>query len=537
VTSAETSAKGSLWSHRAVSNHLGGTNHVDPHGYFEQWGYKYSDFVKLVKQKYNRLNKESEPAKPKITITSKLGQLNAAQAKVYGSVDKIAAKDGQAAGTKLMDQVYYIKSEATEGKDKYYLISNQSSAAKGTIGWVHEKDLKTYAHTGVDKEKKTLYINGKGKAYNHAWVGEKDLVHGDLASYKGEAFQVNLTEAVGNNTWYRGDLAGKQVWIHASYLDEIVESSTSRLGHLKSANAEISQETDSGSTSIAGSKYTKSVHYIKKQMTMNNKVYYLLSTSPSAEKGTIGWVEDKDLNSQPHISVDKKAKTFFIKGTGTAYDKAWGGSRDAVSNLSSHKGDVFEVHLTEKVGSTIWYRGKLDGETVWVEADDVTGFTDVSSSMAHHDAIYGLVELGAISGYSDNSYRPGKEITRSQTAVIFTGALNLSIPQDVEATLKNFSDISPSHDYAKQIAETHKAGIFRGSNGEFKDGPLNREQMATVIVQAFDLKDTGKNIDIRLDNVSESHKKNVEILQKFTLTIKFCVSQLVKFEIKLFLFN
>lgn len=58
VTSAESSGKGSLWSHRAVSKWLGGTTHVDPHGYFAKYGYKYSDFVKLVKEKYQALSLE-----------------------------------------------------------------------------------------------------------------------------------------------------------------------------------------------------------------------------------------------------------------------------------------------------------------------------------------------------------------------------------------------------------------------------------------------------------------------------------------------
>ncbi|QGS69553.1 hypothetical protein CV093_18580 [Oceanobacillus sp. 143] len=55
VTDAENTGKGTLWSHRAVSEHLGGTNHVDPHGYFARYGYKWDDFVKLVTSKYNEM--------------------------------------------------------------------------------------------------------------------------------------------------------------------------------------------------------------------------------------------------------------------------------------------------------------------------------------------------------------------------------------------------------------------------------------------------------------------------------------------------
>lgn len=47
VSSAENNGKGTLWSHKAVSNFLGGTTHVDPHDYFAKYGYNWSQFVKI----------------------------------------------------------------------------------------------------------------------------------------------------------------------------------------------------------------------------------------------------------------------------------------------------------------------------------------------------------------------------------------------------------------------------------------------------------------------------------------------------------
>src|SRR5699024_11017347 len=39
-----------------------------------------------------------------------------------------------------------------------------------------------------------------------------------LSKYKGETFKVHLTEKVGNNTWYRGKLDGKTVWLHSNFV-------------------------------------------------------------------------------------------------------------------------------------------------------------------------------------------------------------------------------------------------------------------------------------------------------------------------------
>src|SRR5699024_11501511 len=55
-----------------------------------------------------------------------------------------------------------------------------------------------------------------------------------------------------------------------------------------------------------------------------------------------------------------------VKGTGKAYSKAWGGEKDKVYNLSSQKGMPFDIHMTEKVGSNNWYRGTLNGKTVFI---------------------------------------------------------------------------------------------------------------------------------------------------------------------------
>lgn len=52
VTDAERTGVGTLWSHKAVTNHLGGTNHVDPHGYFSRYGYTWNEFVTLVQERY-----------------------------------------------------------------------------------------------------------------------------------------------------------------------------------------------------------------------------------------------------------------------------------------------------------------------------------------------------------------------------------------------------------------------------------------------------------------------------------------------------
>src|SRR5699024_5703941 len=236
VTSAEASGSGTLWSHKAVSIHLGGTTHVDPHGYFARYGYNWTEFTKLVKTKYNSISVEQTANAVKEKKVSRVGQLKNSNVKIYKDV----LNQKKTVSTKpYMNSVYYIKSQKTYQGKTYYLMSTKPSSTKGTIGWVKSTDVKSYTHKSVDKKAKTFYLKGKGVAYNRAWGGTENRVHSSLKSMKGEKFSVHMTETVGNNTWYRGTLKGKTVWIHSDHLEQRIITNTSRVGQLKNSNVNI----------------------------------------------------------------------------------------------------------------------------------------------------------------------------------------------------------------------------------------------------------------------------------------------------------
>src|SRR5690625_608715 len=322
--------------------------------------------------------------------TSLLGHIRSGKVQIYESIGGKSIS----AGSKYTNAVYYIKEEAKSGNDTYYLISKSPSATRGVVGWVKEDDLSLHTHVGVDKKDKTLYIKGNGIAYAKAWGGKKDLVYdtNKLSQYKGQAFKIHLTEKVGNNTWYRGMLDGKQVWLHSSYVEEPQGTKTSMLAHIVSGSVEI-YETIGGKSFKAGATYTNAVYYIKLKRKVGNQEYYLISTSPSSVNGVVGWVKVEDLSYHDHVGVDKKAKTFYIKGNGKAYTKAWGGSKNLVYDLSNYKGELFNVHLTEKVGKNTWYRGKINGKgkTIWIHSN----YLIPTSKVVVIDAGHGGIDTGA----------------------------------------------------------------------------------------------------------------------------------------------
>lgn len=361
VVSAEKTGTGTLWSHYAVTKHLGGTTHGDPHGYFNQWGYNWDQFVQLVTMKYKELPDKLN----KIENTSRLGQVRTSQVIIYKNASDNMT--GFPAATAYTNETFYIKKSIMIDGETYYLLSEQPSSVTGVVGWVKSADLTSNPHSTLDSKAKTLYISGQGSAYSKPWGSIKDTIYKDLAKYKGKEFKIDLTEKVGNNTWYRGSLAGKKVWIHSGFLTKTVESSTSRLGNIKKSSVKIYKKLDSSSSFKAGTSYTNKVYYIKRQGKLSGQTYYLLSKNANGT-GAAGWVKSSDLTSHGYTVVNKKAKTLSIKGKGSAYNKAWGGTKDIVyKKLSPYKNRKFKVQLTVKVGNTNWYQGKLAGRTVWMK--------------------------------------------------------------------------------------------------------------------------------------------------------------------------
>ena len=272
VVNAEKTGEGTLWSHSAVTNHLGGTNHADPHAYLKKWGYSWDQFVQLVTTKYKTLPNKTEN-------TNRLGQVLNSQVMIYQDYKNTAS--ASPAGEPYTNQTFYIKKLAFVSGQTYYLLSEQPSSVDGVIGWAKASDLLSYPESTVKSTAKTLYITGKGSAYSKPWGMKKDVIYSSLSNYKDQEFKVNGTETVGNMVWYRGDLDGKTVWVYSSRVAPKVEKTTSRLGQIKNGNVQIYKTVGTQAGAIqAGSTYTGTVYYIKKQATINDQTYYLISNQP-----------------------------------------------------------------------------------------------------------------------------------------------------------------------------------------------------------------------------------------------------------------
>ncbi|MGM0842256.1 MAG: S-layer homology domain-containing protein [Bacillota bacterium] len=117
-------------------------------------------------------------------------------------------------------------------------------------------------------------------------------------------------------------------------------------------------------------------------------------------------------------------------------------------------------------------------------AEEKEFFTDVASK--YQEQIEQLVELGVIKGYKDNTFRPENTITRLQGVTMIVREMKLDTTNRPNP---HFKDIKTDHSGYDIIAAAADEGIISGKkDGNFDpNGKLTREQMAKILVEAYDL--------------------------------------------------
>lgn len=144
-------------------------------------------------------------------------------------------------------------------------------------------------------------------------------------------------------------------------------------------------------------------------------------------------------------------------------------------------------------------------------------FSDVKKTHSHYEGIQWLVTKG-INGYPDGKFGVDKPLSRQHAAIFFSKSLHLELPSNSNVELY-FDDVKANHVYADYIAAVGQAGIFKGRNGKFgANDRLTRQQMATTLVNAFELKSTGKTVKMNVKNVDPTHRENVQILADLCIT-------------------
>ena len=142
-------------------------------------------------------------------------------------------------------------------------------------------------------------------------------------------------------------------------------------------------------------------------------------------------------------------------------------------------------------------------------------FSDLQESSLFYEEISFLEAEGIITGYSDGTFRPQAEVTRSAVAIMIGKTLNL----DGTQRETSFSDVDASQPASGYIASAVEAGIIQGfTDGTYRPGKtVTRGEMAIFLSRAFHLTEEAATsfTDISPSMVSYPYIKRI-IAEKLT---------------------
>ncbi|MFI3379271.1 N-acetylmuramoyl-L-alanine amidase [Mammaliicoccus sciuri] len=150
---------------------------------------------------------------------------------------------------------------------------------------------------------------------------------------------------------------------------------------------------------------------IGKQSTYNNQTYYLLQDNNAIP---LGWVNAKDIqlqkvttqpkvvnkptvaqpkktnaikssavNNQPIVLKENYQNYLIFDNSGYFYSEPSVSKKTLLGSLQNYQYSYFKVISSQKVGNELWYKGLLNGKTVWINAKYLqlaTESTNISTS-------------------------------------------------------------------------------------------------------------------------------------------------------------
>lgn len=208
--------KGTVWSHKAVSKYLGGTDHTDPVSYYASNGRKYfnkaytmSDFYKMVVKYYNSLNKSNTNNSSQLQTQQSIKQddivydtgdgydsasLNNSYKK-YNAYSNLKASGEKYTTQKLSKKVkktdkLYISNRATvNGNSIWYQVRLKRNTNSQKF-WISNKALKFNQITYYDDNRSDLNVkpnyNLQNKVFNNPTlskqIGKSNMFDGNKVS-------------------------------------------------------------------------------------------------------------------------------------------------------------------------------------------------------------------------------------------------------------------------------------------------------------------------------------------------------------------
>lgn len=329
--SAEYDGQGTVWTHRSVNNYLGGTDHVDPHGYLAMHNYSYDELYDLIYEKYLiKTNKvapwgttssgtTTQPSKPSpsqpkpSTSTGKQGTLsvnaNSGVARINSSNKGLYTTVYDQKGKKATqtNQTLKVTKAASLGSEKFYLVSDYNKG--NLIGWIHQNDV-NYNKAGATKSVNQTYKVKSGETLYLVPWGTSAQKAGTVSGKGLQSFKATKQQVIGSTPYIYGTVNKLSGWISASHLTStstaqpkpaqpkapaasaklVVTPLTNAQGTVAKSNHGL-YTTVYDQSGVQKSYLNGKTYQLTKKATLGQKSFYLLT-----DKNTnIGWMLTSDV--------------------------------------------------------------------------------------------------------------------------------------------------------------------------------------------------------------------------------------------------
>ncbi|MDW4333642.1 GW dipeptide domain-containing protein [Staphylococcus saprophyticus] len=325
--SAEYDGVGTVWTHQAVSNYLGGSDHSDPHGYLAAHNYSYDELYDLIYEKYliktgqaaawgttssgstggtggstgsgnTGTTTPSKSGTVKVTENNGVGRINSKNDGLYTTV-----YDQKGKKTDRVNQTLKVTKSATLGKEQYYLVSDYN---KGTlIGWVHQGDVSYNAAKAAAKINKTYKINPGEVIYTVPW-GTSSQKAGSVSGKSAQTFKATKQQQIGKTNYIYGTVNNLTGWVSLSKLTapSTTPSKPSTTAKLVVSNLTNQQGTVAKSNhGVYTSVYDKQgvqksyvngqTYKLSKKATLGSNAFYLITDNKT--NTNLGWMQTGDI--------------------------------------------------------------------------------------------------------------------------------------------------------------------------------------------------------------------------------------------------
>ncbi|MDJ1155677.1 GW dipeptide domain-containing protein [Macrococcus caseolyticus] len=389
VDNAHNDGQGTVWSHQAVSNYLGGTDHSDPVGWFAENNYTFNEFFSLVQEKYNyKLNgtkptppvtvqptppKPAETVKGTVTTSSAqmMARVNSTSAKVYASVDSAT---GVSAGQKA-DNTYYVNKKATLNGSTYYALTDVTKTPRG---WVKANDTTAVNRSAETAVTGNFNVNKQAtNLYKTPW-GTANQIVTNLKSHVGKKFTPTKKVTVGKTNYYFGTVNNLTGWINFNELtlnvpkpapQPIKVSTAQMVAKVKLPTSKIYASVDQ-KTGVNASDKANRTFYVNKKATYNGATYYALTDELKIPRG---WVKASDAVVSNRSSEVKMSGKYKVNSKATSlYSMPDGTMKQVVKQLKPFIGKSFTPSKKMTVNQSVYVYGTLNNISGWLKQHEIS---------------------------------------------------------------------------------------------------------------------------------------------------------------------